>query len=182
MSRVALVAGRYARALFMVAERRGEIFEVFGDLQALLGIVQADSPVGAFLRSPLVPVEQKRALLKKGLEGRSLRPVAGFVDLLLRKKRLTHFPDAVAEYEKIVRRWQGLQEAEVVSAVPLTEPEMKRVHAELEKLTGLTIEMHTRVDPDLIGGLYARIGDRVIDRSVKGLLASLKERLFEVSV
>jgi F-type H+-transporting ATPase subunit delta len=69
-----------------------------------------------------------------------------------------------------------------VSAVPLTEDELKRLHARLERMTGLTIELTTRVDPALIGGLYVRIGDRVMDRSVKGLLRSLQDRLFEVSL
>jgi len=182
MRQADLVAERYARALFLVAERRGEIFEALEDLKRLLALVRGDPRLGGYLRSPLVPLERKRALLKSAFTSRVLVPVASLVDLLLRKKRMGLFADAVDEYEKQVRSWQGLQEAEVVSAVPLTEDELKRLHAGLERATGLTLEFETRVDPDLVGGLYVRIGDRVMDRSVRGLLHSLQDRLFAVSL
>jgi F-type H+-transporting ATPase subunit delta len=182
MSRLSLIAGRYARALFTVAERRGEILETLEDLQTLLALVQGDARLGGFLRSPLVPVEHKRRLLRRGLAERAREPVTRFVDLLLRKQRMALLADAVVEYEKRVRSWQGLQEAEVVSAVPLTDDELQRLHGQMQRMTGLTLELSTSVDPGLIGGLTVRIGDRLYDRSVKGLLASLEERLFAVSV
>ena len=177
-----LVAERYARALFLVVERRGLIFEALEDLKRLRTLIHADPRLGPYFRSPLVPLARKRALLRSELAGRAQTPVVSFVDLLLRKKRLPLFPAAVDEFEKHVRRWQGLQEAEAVSAVPLTDEERKRLHARLEELTGLTLELRARVDPDLVGGLYVRIGDRVMDRSVRGLLRSLRDRLFEVSL
>jgi len=177
-----LVAERYARALFLVAERRGEIFEALEDLERLLALMRADPRLEAYLRSPLVPLARKRALLRSALASRVLAPVASFVDLMLRKKRLDLFAAAVDEYQRQVRRWQGLQEAEAVSAVPLTADETKRLHARLERATGLTLEMRTRVDPGLVGGLYVRIGDRVMDRSVRGLLQSLQDRLLAVSL
>ncbi len=182
MRQDALAAERYARALFMVAERRGEIFEALEDLKRLLAMVREDPRLGGYLRSPQVALERKRTLLRSALAERVLLPVASFMDLLLRKKRMGLFPATVDEYEKQVRAWQGLQEAEAVSAVPLTEDEVKRLHARLESSTGLTIELKTRVDPGLLGGLTVRIGDRVMDRSVKGLLRSLQERLCEVSL
>ncbi len=177
-----LVAERYARALFMVAERRGEVFEALEDLRGVLALVEADPRLDAFLRSPQVPLPRKRALVTSAIGGRVVEPVARFVDLMLRKKRLELLAGALAALEKQVRAWQGLQEAEAVSAVPLTEDERGRLHARLERVTGLTLELKTRVDPDLIGGLYVRIGDRVMDRSVRGLLGSLRERLVAVSL
>jgi F-type H+-transporting ATPase subunit delta len=177
-----LVAERYARALFLVAERRGEIFEVLGDLRRLLALVHEDPRLASYIRSPLVPVARKREVLAAQLAGRALPSVASFVDLLLRKHRSALLPATVDEFEKQVRRWQGLEEAEAVSAVPLTGDELKRLHARLESATGLTIELASRVDPDLIGGLVVRIGDRVFDRSVRGLLRSLQGRLFETSL
>jgi F-type H+-transporting ATPase subunit delta len=166
----------------MVAERRGQIFEALEDLKRLLALVRGDPRLDTYLRSPLVPLARKRAQLKSALASRVLAPVASFMDLLLRKKRMGLFPDAVDEFEQQVRTWQGLQEAEVVSAVPLTVDERTRLHARLEHATGLTLELRTRVDPDLVGGLYVRIGDRVMDRSVRGLLQSLQDRLLALSL
>ena len=177
-----LVAQRYARALFLVAERRGEVFEALADLKSLLALVEADPRLGAYLRSPLVPLERKRSLLRSTFKSRVIVPVASFLDLLLRKKRLELFAGAVESFEKQVRAWQGLQEAEAVSAVALTGDELGRLKARLERVTGLTLELRARVDPDLVGGLYVRIGDRVMDRSVRGLLQSLRDRLLAVSL
>jgi F-type H+-transporting ATPase subunit delta len=182
MSREGIVAERYARALFLVAERRGEIFEVLEHLKRLQALFAADPRLGRFLRAPFVPLEHKRTLVRAELTGRGPEAVTEFLDLLLRKKRLALFDAAADKFETLVRAWQGLQDAEAVSAVPLTADEVKRLHAELERTTGLTIELRTRVDPALIGGLYVRMGDRVIDRSVKGLLETLHERLNEVSL
>jgi F-type H+-transporting ATPase subunit delta len=182
MMREDLVAERYAHALFLVAERAGTIFDALDALRELQARAGADPRVVAYFRSPLVPLGRKRAVARDGLTA-DLPPLVGrFADLLLRKKRLVLFPAIVAAYEAQVRRWQGLQEAEAVSAVPLTAEETKRLHAKLERVTGKTIELKTRVDPDLIGGLYVRIGDRVLDRSVKGLLHSLEERLLAVDL
>ena len=167
----------------MVAERRGEIFEALEDLKRLRALVHADPRAGrASSARRWCRSSASARCSESALAARVLAPVASFMDLLLRKKRLGLFPAAVDEYEKQVRAWQGLQEAEAVSAVPLTEDELKRLHARLERATGLTIELKTRVDPALVGGLYVRIGDRVMDRSVKGLLQSLQDRLFEVSL
>jgi len=70
----------------------------------------------------------------------------------------------------------------VVSAVPLTDGERKRLHGELEQFTRKKIVLEALIDPSLVGGAYVRIGDRVIDRSVKSLLGSLAQQLYEVSV
>ena len=182
MTRNDLAGERYARALFLVAERRGEILGALEDLKLVRALVHDDPRVDLYLRSPLVPLERKRALLREALASRALPLVAHFVDLLLRKKRLGLLAAAGDEYEKQVRSWQGLEEAEAVSAVPLTGGELQRLHARLQSLTGLTLELKARVDPDLIGGLYVRIGDRVMDRSVRGLLLSLRDRLGRVSL
>ncbi len=182
MNRDELAAERYARALFLVAERRGEVHEALADLTSLRGLVVSDPRLDAFLRSPLVPLERKRALLRSALGKRVIPPVSGFLDLLLRKKRVELLEAAVDSFEAQVRAWQGLQEAEVVSAVALTGDELGRLKARLERVTGLTLELRTRVDPGLVGGLYVRIGDRVMDRSMRGLLQSLQDRLFAVSL
>jgi len=69
-----------------------------------------------------------------------------------------------------------------VSAVPLTSAEQKRLHTELERYTGKKIVLDVQVDASLVGGAYVRIGDRVIDRSVKTLLEAIANQLYEVSV
>ncbi len=176
------IAHRYAHALFLVAEKRKEVPGTLEDLRGVLAVVDADPRVGRFFRSPLVRLEDKRRLLQAGLDARVRPWVREFVDLLLRKQRVGMFRGCVAEFEALVERWQGIQRAEVVSAVPLTDEESKRLHGQLERLTGKSIKLAARVDASVVGGLYVRIGDRVIDRTVKSLLEAVENRLFEVSV
>jgi F-type H+-transporting ATPase subunit delta len=176
------VAHRYAHALFLVAQKRNDIPGPLEDLRGVLAVIDADARVGRLFRSPLVRIEDKRRLLHAGLETRVRPVVRGLVDLMLRKKRWGAFREVVTEYEKLVEQWQGIQRAEVVSAVELTEEEIARLRAELERATRTTLRLAIRVDPAVLGGLYVRIGDRVIDRTVKSLLEAVEHRLSEVSV
>ena len=88
----------------------------------------------------------------------------------------------MAEFEALVEKAQGIQRAQVTSAVPLTKPELERLHRELERSTKSKINLTTEVDPRLLGGALVRIGDHVIDRSVRTLLSSIEQQLMEVSV
>jgi F-type H+-transporting ATPase subunit delta len=177
-----IVAHRYAHALFIVAQKHADVAGVLEDLNGLLAVVDADSRVGRFFRSPLVRAEDKRRLLHAGLDTRVRPYVRELVNLLLRKKRLGVFRAVVSEYELLFEGFQGIVRAEVVSAVPLTADESKRLHAEIERLTKKTIKLTASVDADVLGGVYVRIGDRIIDRTVKSLLEAVEHRLFVVSV
>ena len=176
------VAGRYAKGLFLFAEKRGETERALADLKSLLEVLRPGSPAERFLASPVVLPAEKRKLLERGLEGRALRGVVIFLDLLLRKKRMAEFPFVVSEFEALVEKSQGIQRAHVVSATPLTGAEVERLHRALEKLTSGHIKLETDVDPELIGGALVRIGDRVIDRSARTLLRAMAERLQHTSV
>ena len=176
------VAERYARALFIVTEKRRETEKALADLQGLRSVLDPASPVGRLLSAPLVSLADKRATVVKVLEKRVLRAVALFVDLLLRKKRLGEFETIVTQFESLVERAMGIERAQVVSAVPLTESERKKLHAELERTTGKNIKLAATVDQRLVGGALTRIGDHVMDRSVRSLLDAIEQRLLETSV
>ncbi len=176
------VAARYARALFLVTEKRCETVRALEDLKALGQIVRPGTPVGALLATPQVLLSDKRKVVHQVLEGRVTHAVVLFVDLLLRKHRLHELEGIVVEFEAIVEKQQGIQRAQVVSAVALGAGDLERLHAELERRTGAKIRLTTEVDPSLLGGALVRIGDRVIDRSVRALLERLGRQLAEASV
>jgi len=176
------IAGRYARALFIVTERRGETPRALEELQAMLATVGPGTRVGALLASPLVILSDKRKVLRDVLLNRVLPTVVLYVDLLLRKKRLNHLEGIVREFEALVEKQQGVRRAHVVSAVPLTGDELHRLHVELERYTKAKIKLAVSVEPELLGGALVRIGDRVIDRTVKSLLEAMEQRLYEVPV
>jgi F-type H+-transporting ATPase subunit delta len=182
MMRDTTVAARYAKALFIVTEKRGETPAALADLKTLWEVVKPGTQVGHFLATPQVLLTDKRRVLREQLEKRCHLSVVLFIDLLLRKKRLGELATIVTAYEALVERAQGIQRAEVVSAVPLTPAETRRLHADLERSTGKKIRLASLVEPALIGGALVRIGDRVIDRTVQSLLQRIGEQLQEASV
>jgi F-type H+-transporting ATPase subunit delta len=108
--------------------------------------------------------------------------VALFFDLLLRKKRMGEIVTVVAAFEALAEKAQGIQRAQVVSAVPLEAPEVERLHRALERTTSAHIRLAADLDPALLGGALVRIGNRVFDRSVRTLLRSIADRLRATSV
>lgn len=176
------VSHRYAKALFIVTEKRGETERALDDLKGVAAAIAPETAAGRRLRAPLVLLTDKRQVLAKGLDGKVARSVALFIDLLLRKKRLNELPAIVPQYEALVEVKQGIRRAQVVSAVPLSDAELKRLHAALEKRTGGQVRLATEIDAELLGGAFVRIGDRVIDRSVASMLAGIRQALQHANV
>jgi F-type H+-transporting ATPase subunit delta len=176
------VAGRYARGLFILTEKRSETARALEDLHGLTGILKPGTPVGDFLAYPGLRLQEKRGLLERAFGGRVIRSVAVFVDLLLRKHRLREFPTIVEEFEALVEKALGVRRAHVVSAVPLEPAETKKLHDALEKHWQTHIKLTSEVDPALLGGALVRLGDTVVDRSVRTLLESVAEQLHEARV
>ena len=180
--RDATVSGRYARALFILTEKHRETAAALEDLKSLRDLLASGSPATAFLLAPHLRLADKQRLLAGALAGRANRAVAQFVDLLLRKKRLTLLAEITGEFEALVERSQGIRRAHVVSAVPLSDSERTRLLGALERHTKASIRLTAEVDPSVVGGALVRIGDRVVDRTVHTLLESIATRLYEVSV
>jgi F-type H+-transporting ATPase subunit delta len=176
------VSGRYAQALFLLTERRKETAPALEDLKGVRDLLAAGSRVGMVLAAPQLRLADKRKMLADAFAGRANRSVAAFVDLLLRKKRLALLAEITGEFEALVERSQGVRRAHVVSAVPLSEAERKRLIVTLEGYTRGTIKLTQQVDPSVVGGALVRIGDRVVDRTVRTLLESIATQLHEVSV
>jgi ATP synthase F1 delta subunit len=185
------VSARYAQALFLLTEKIsakegqplvGALERTLEDLQGVAELTGPGTRLGGFLAHPQVNPVEKRRVLELGLKGRAMRSVAVFTDLLLRKKRLRFVNEIARDFQTLVERAKGLRRAEVVSAVPLLRGEVTRLHGELERITGKKIVLTEQVDPALVGGAYVRIGDRVIDRSVKTLLETISHQLYDVSV
>jgi F-type H+-transporting ATPase subunit delta len=185
------VASRYAKALLLLSEHQtsragtplvAQLERTLEDLRGLAELVRGGTRVGDLLAHPKVRPDDKRSVLRTALHGRVEPSVVVFADLLLRKHRLAVMPGIVREFEVLVEHAQGVQRARVFSAVPLTSAELDRLHGTLETVTGKRIRLAAIVEPALVGGAYVRIGDRIVDRSVKNLLETIASQLYDVSV
>jgi len=182
MMRDSTVAARYARALFIATEKRGETTRALEDVRGMASVLAPGSAVRAILLSPGVTLAHKREALANAFRGRMLAIVAVFVDLLTRKRRVGEFAAIAHEFEALVEKREGIQRAELVSAVPMTDAETRRLHEALERWTHKKIRLSSAVDAALLGGATVRIGDRLMDRSVRTLLERIGEEWSEASI
>ena len=170
-----VAARRYAQAAFEIAEDRGEVDRWLGDLRMAADVLR-ESRVARFLANPGVPFEKKRQILATNLS--DVNPLTqNLLFLLVKKGHLQSLPDITDEFENLVNQWRGTEVAEVTTAVPLDDQEAAAIKQRLEGLTGKKIVLRQSVDPAIIGGVIAKVGDKLIDGSVRGKLATLRQRL-----
>ena len=172
------VARRYARALFGIGVDAGK-FEALGDeLGELASLWDESDELRQALENPVFRPSEKRAVLEKILPQVAPTPeVQRFVLLLLDRRRIVMLPAIARAYRDLTDAQLGRVRAEVTSAQELTPATLDRVRRSLEQRTGKKVIVRSTVDPELIGGLVARVGDLVLDGSVRTQLADLRTRL-----
>jgi F-type H+-transporting ATPase subunit delta len=167
----------YAEALFAVAEAEGETGAVEDQLYAFARLVERDVKVRDALADPSLPAENKRGLIRDVL-GEGANPVAvnllGLVVELGRGRDVGAIVDALTT---VAAEHRQHQVAEVRSAVPLDAARKEKLAAALSKATGRSVEVKVVVDPNVIGGLVARLGDEVFDGTVRTRLRDARQRL-----
>jgi F-type H+-transporting ATPase subunit delta len=176
------IGRRYARAVFELALERGQSLERGESLDAWLSDLKAieaalaDPAVMAVLSGPQLPFEQKRAIVERALGGvDELR--RNLVYMLIEAGRIEALGAIVRELQRLVNEHKGIAEATVTTAVPLSDAEAQRVAERIGKLLGKRVIVERRVDRSIIGGIVVRVGDTLINGSVAGRLAALREQL-----
>lgn len=172
------VARRYARALFGIGLDAGK-FEALGEeLDGLAGLWRESDELRQALENPVFGAAEKRAVLESILPKVAPTPeVQRFVLLLLERRRITLLPAIARAYRDLTDVHVGRVRAEVTSAEELPAATLDRVRRSLEQRTGKKVIVTPRVDRDLIGGIVARVGDLVLDGSVRTQLDDLRTRL-----
>jgi F-type H+-transporting ATPase subunit delta len=169
---------RYAEAAFQLAERDGKVDAWQRDLALAAGLAR-DERVARAVDSPAVPFGERRKAVEQML-GKLVSPQARNLALLLAKRgRFAILPEVSAEYDGLVRKSRGIVAATVTTPAPLSAQDLVRVTARVEQLAGTKAELTMTTDPTLLGGLTIRIGDRLIDASVRGRLERLRGRLVQ---
>ena len=173
-------AHRYAKALLDVAAREGDPVRAGQDLAEFADLFDKNPELARVLTNPAVPVQGKRGVVET-LVGRArpFAPVGKLMLLLADRDRLELLPALAAAYRERLMEHQGIVRAEVVTAVPLSDARASELQQKMAQVTGRTVEMRTRVDASIIGGLVARVGSTVYDASVATQLARIKDKLVE---
>jgi len=176
MARRKSAARRYAEAAFEVALRDDTVDAWRGELDAAAEVV-ADERAGRALANPSIPLEIRTALAEKTFARLVGPKVQNLIRLLLRRGRIEELPRLAAEFRRLDDQRQGITRATATSATSLTPDEVTELTERLEKTAGGRVALDTEVDPSLLGGLVVRLGDRLIDGSVRSRLERLRNQL-----
>lgn len=173
-----MIARRYAAALFALGREQGEaaLSRYNTDLQALCEQAQAVPALAAVLKSPIIATAEKKAVLSAVLKKMKIdQTVRNFCLLLADKERLACLGDIVRCYGTLLDEARGILRGRLTTAVELTEERQVALKAELEQKAGTSIELGFDVDPDILGGIVLKVGDKVLDASLRAQLAILRE-------
>lgn len=171
-------AKRYAEAIFKIAESHGTFDRWLLDLEGLSEIQQSEE-LARLLASPALDLPAKELVLSRAAP--DLSPEArNLAKILLHKRRFRMVPRVESQYRQLLNAHRGIATAEVTTAVPLSAAEARAVADRLSEMTGRKVVIQPSVDPSIIGGIVARVGDELIDASVRGRLEALKRRLVTV--
>jgi F-type H+-transporting ATPase subunit delta len=170
-----LQAKRYSQAIFEIAKEHNTFDKWQENLQKIAVLTQ-DSEFVAVMENPKFSVEEKFKLLNTQLK--NIDPMALNLAYILTSKGIFGLVrDVYTDYQKILDDFRGIDQAEITTAIPLNEKERQQLAARLSAITGRKIIMTMHVDPEIIGGVIAKVGEKMIDGSTRSQLAALKNEL-----
>ena len=171
-------AHRYAKALFGLAQDEHRHREVRAELENLGAVFDGNRNAAASLLTPMRPADERKAALRAIGEVASVSPlVQNFIAFLIDQRRLIDFAAIAEAYGELADASEGMVTAEVVSASPMDDRRKDRLRRALSERTGQEVRLEIEVDPTLIGGAIAKVGDLVFDGSLRTQLGQLRNTL-----
>ena len=170
----ASLGGRYATALFGLAEQQGQLTAVESSLKTLSAAIAESDDLSALVKSPLVGRDDAGRALTALVPVLGIDPLtANFLGVLAQNRRLGDLPAIIRAFRELAARSRGETNAEVVSAHPLNDSQVDALKQQLRHRVGREVAIDLKVDPTLLGGLVVKIGSQMIDSSIKTRLNTL---------
>jgi F-type H+-transporting ATPase subunit delta len=167
----------YARALFEVARAEGTLDEVEDELFRFARSYESSDALRNAITDEHLPVEKRQAIVEDLLDGKATATTVQLVSMVVGSGRGRDLPAIVDSLVQRASSAKNLDVAEVRTAVPLTDDQQARLKAALENATGKQLNLKTVVDPSVVGGVVATVGDTVIDDTLRTRIEQLKSRL-----
>lgn len=172
---MASVAGRYAAALFDLANDEKKVAEVEGDLAKFQDLLDMSSDLTSLVRSPLYSSDEQSAAIEQLASKAGIGSLTtNFLKLIAKNRRLFAVSDMIKAFRALVARSRDEVTAEVTSAVALSDEQVAELKSTLKASVGKDVQLATRVDPGLLGGLIVKIGSRMVDSSLRTKLTNLR--------
>ncbi|MES0403676.1 MAG: F0F1 ATP synthase subunit delta [Hyphomicrobium sp.] len=169
------VAGRYASALFELAQERNELDQVDQDLGKFQALLDGSEDLSRLVKSPAFSAEEQERALGAVMDWAAVgATTSNFLKVVARNRRLFAAEDMVKTYRSLLASHRGEVVAEVKSAVELSDSQLAALTDKLKASFGKDVRLDAKVDPSLLGGLVVKIGSRLIDSSLRTKLTNLK--------
>ncbi len=167
----------YAQGIFEIARAEGSLEKVENELFQFSQLFQGNEQLREKLTDQTLPVEKRQAIVEDLLDQKALSLTANLISFLVGTGRARELPEIVNRLVERAAAERQREVAEVRAAVPLDDEQRRRLTEALEKATGKKVELKVLVDPSVLGGVVARVGDTVIDGTVRRRLDQLRETL-----
>ena len=178
-----LVSKTYGDALFAVALEENRMDEFFEAVKVVADVMRQNEEFGKLMNHPKIMKEDKVKIVEETFGGRIPKEIVGIMTLLVSKGRAESMVSVFDYFIDLVKEEKKIGKADVVTAVLLDEKQKAKVEAKLLETTQYeSFEMNYSVDPAIIGGMIIRIGDRVVDSSIKTKLYELTRELRKVQL
>ncbi len=165
---------RYAQAVFEIALEKNELERWQSDLQKVAAVTGGDFL--AALESPKIKFEAKSRLLAERLG--DINPMAlNLALLLVTKSGIGMFGEIALEYQRLLNAHRGVQAADVTTVLPLEDADKQKLETKLGALVSAKVEVESKVDPAILGGIVVRVGGKLLDGSTRTKLLALKKEL-----
>ena len=172
------IARRYAKALLLIGKEDGQAETYKQELEGFTTLMAAEKDLERAITNPLYAASERKNVLQAVLEKLTLSPVmASFINLLFDKRRIGFLGVINEFYQQLVDELQGVARASLVSATALSHETIEKIRSTLSNKTGKEVVLEVEQNPDLIGGIVTRIGDLVLDGSIRTQLLNMRESL-----
>lgn len=176
------MSGRYAQALFALAQETQSADKVAQDLNGFASAIAQSADLEKLVRSPVLSITVQLKALDAVLAHLNITgAAANFIRLVTSKRRLFAIRDMIRDYNKLSDAAKGVTRAEVTSASALEDAQLQALKDALRHISGgKSVDVAVKIDPSIIGGLIVKLGSRMVDGSIKTKLNSIRSRMKEV--
>jgi F-type H+-transporting ATPase subunit delta len=170
------IARRYAGAMFEIGSRQNQLDRTLKDVQEIAQIF-AHRKLAYLLQEPKIPAQRKETAIRQTLTSKVLPTSLNLALLVVQRDLVEIMPNIARELQQLVMNYKNQAVAQVTTAKQIDDDQMTLIKRALEKRTGKKIILQTRTEPAILGGVVARVGDQVIDGSVRYRLNALRQQL-----
>ena len=174
-----VIANRYAEALFQLSEEENITKEIYNELHDVVEVIKNNKELDNVLKSPLVAKNEKTQLIEALFNNKINNDLKNFLKILVEKGRISSLKSIELTFKELLNDKHNIIEGTVISAIALTEKQVKELEEKLSKKYNKNVTLENEVDQSILGGVLVRLGNTQIDGSVKTRLNNIKDNLLK---